>query len=316
MSILAVEIGGTKLQAALGTPDGVINRTERGSARDARDAEEILSWFDESVPDLLRDAERNASPVTSIGVGFGGPVETGTGSVIVSHQVSGWSGFALRDWFEDRFNLPVGVANDSSAAGWAEYCRGAGRGCTHFCYMNIGSGIGGGLVIDGKLHDGQGRGASEIGHTYVPNWQADAPGQPAKLEDLCSGWAIERYVKSQPDAFATSALAQPCQGNPERFACAMLGDAAKGGDAFAVDVIDRVAESISVALCNVLALTHVERIAMGGGVSLLGDVLLDPIRRHVAERVFGPYQDRYEIVPCELGESVVLVGALLLAPTG
>ena len=123
-------------------------------------------------------------------------------------------------------------------------------------------------------------------------------------------------MKSQPEAFAKSALAKLCQGDPERFTCDMLGDAAGAKDAFASEVLDQVADSIGVALCNVLALTHVERIALGGGVSLLGDVLLEPIRRHVADRVFGPYRDRYEIVPCELGESVVLVGALLLAPRG
>jgi glucokinase len=93
----------------------------------------------------------------------------------------------------------------------------------------------------------------------------------------------------------------------------MLADAAREGDTFALSEIDRVARFVGIALANVITLFHPERIAMGGGVSLMGDVLLDPLRRYVADRTFGPFRGRYRILPCELAESVVVVGALLLA---
>ena len=308
--LAGIEIGGTKLQAVIGREDGSILASRRGAVCPERGAPGILEWIERETQTLI--AESGARPA-AIGVGFGGPVESATGTVLVSHQIPGWEGFALRPWFEERFGLPTVVANDANAAGWAEFCAGAGRGTRNFCYMNIGSGIGGALVIGGRLHDGQGRGASEIGHTYVPDWTSPSPGQADKLEHLCSGWSIEKRLRARKNFPASGPLMRLCGGNAETITCAMLADAARAGDADAIEELDRVGCAVGIALSNVITLIHPERVAMGGGVSLMGDVLLDPIRRHVAQRVFGPFRGRYEIVPCALGESVVLVGALLLA---
>lgn len=311
--VLAAEIGGTKLQAALGTPDGAILASERGAAPVEGGAAAIVGWFAEPMARLIARAKSEGKKTTGIGVGFGGPVDSAAGTVLVSHQVAGWDGFPLKAWFENAFHLPVTIANDSNAAGWAEYCVGAGKGTRHFAYTNIGSGIGGAIVMDGRLHDGQGFGAGELGHTYVPDWTSGAAGTPNKLENLCSGWSIEKRLRAAAPP-PGSPLAQLCAGGPQNITCGMLGEAARLGDPLALEEIDRVAQSVAVALCNLIALFHPERIALGGGVSLLGGVLLDPICRHVDARVFGPFRNRYEIVPCALGESVVVVGGLLLAP--
>ncbi len=308
--VVGVEIGGTKLQAALGTEEGEIVLTRRGAAPHGG-AEPILEWFARELPELLKDVPSGGKAVR-IGVGFGGPVDSATGTVLTSHQVEGWSGFALKPWFEKRFGIETHVFNDSNSAGWAEYCLGAGRGTRHFMYSNIGSGIGGALIIDGRLHDGQGRGASEIGHTFVPDWSDPTPGATRKLEDLCSGWAIERRVRSDADPSLNTPLGELCNGHAHEITCAMLGEAAQRGDARAGDEIERVAQTIGLALANAVTLFHPERIALGGGVSLMGEVLLDPVRRWASQYAFGPFRDRFEIVPCELGESVVLAGAILL----
>ena len=314
--VLGIEIGGTKLQAALGTSDGEILARERGKAPADEGAEAILKWFDGAVPALLENAASRGRSVAGMGVGFGGPVETATGTVLLSHQVGGWEGRPLKVWFEDRFELPAVVANDSNAAGWAEYCLGAGRGTRHFCYMNIGSGIGGALVIDGKLHDGQGFGAGEVGHTHVPDWTSPEPGAADKLEHLCSGWSIERRIRSTAAFAPGSALHRLCEGDRERISCALVAEAARQGDSECLEAIDRVAQTAGLALANVITLVHPERVAIGGGVALMGKVLLEPLRRYVDEKVFSQFRGRYEIVPCALGESVVLAGALLLAPKG
>ncbi|HNR30129.1 MAG TPA: ROK family protein [Candidatus Hydrogenedentes bacterium] len=309
-TLMAVEIGGTKLQVALGRPDGTILATRRGAVDPAGGAAGILAWIEGETHRLI---DATGTQPTGIGVGFGGPVDSATGAVLVSHQIAGWEGFALRPWFEDRFHAPAIIANDANAAGWAEYCLGAGRGTRYFCYMNIGSGIGGALILDGRLLDGQGRGAGEIGHTYVPDWRSGAPGAADKLEHLCSGWAIEQRLRARRDYPPDSPIMRLCNGDPAAIDCAALAEAARAGDPDALDEIDRVADSVGIALANVITLFHPERIALGGGVSLMGDVLIAPVRRNVARRVFGPFRDRYEIVPCALAESVVIVGALLLA---
>ena len=115
---LGVEIGGTKLQAALGTLDGEIIQTRRGAVSTPR-ALDILAWFEREIPGLLEHARAQGKTVEGIGVGFGGPIDSASGRVIVSHQVDGWDGVDLRGWFEKTFQLPVAVFNDSNAAGWA-----------------------------------------------------------------------------------------------------------------------------------------------------------------------------------------------------
>jgi len=308
--IIAVEIGGTKLQAAIGTPEGKILRAERGRVNPEKGAAGILDWVTARVEELVAACGGAAS---AIGVGFGGPVESATGAVLVSHQIAGWEGVALKTLLEGRFSLPVVVANDANAAGWAEYRLGAGRGARQFFYMNIGSGIGGALVVDGKLHDGQGRGAGEIGHTWVPDWTADAPGRADKLENLCSGWSIERRIRGWADLDPATSLGHCCGGDPARLTCALLADAARQGDPRALEEIHRVAQTAALALANVVTLFHPEVIALGGGVSLMGDVLLNPLTEALDTRAFGPYRGRYRLTPCQLEEDVVVVGALLLA---
>jgi glucokinase len=309
MQRIGIEIGGSKLQAALGDAKGRIVTLRKYDVPRSAGAPAILDWCESVVPELIAES----GGVESVGVGFGGPVDTASGVAVRSHQVSGWDGVPIRDRFADCFGVPVSVWNDSNAAGWAEYVCGAGRGTNPFCYMNIGSGIGGAIVIDGRLHNGQGLGAAEIGHTYVPDPLASEPGQPVKLEDRCSGWSIERYLREDAPIPDASELLKVVNGDRSQITCALVGKCADAGDETAVAIVDEVACSIAVALANVLALLHPECIAIGGGVGLMGETLLEPIRRHLDPLVFGPYQGRYRIVPCELGDQVVVVGALLLA---
>ncbi|MFM1921034.1 MAG: hypothetical protein RLZZ303_2668 [Candidatus Hydrogenedentota bacterium] len=311
--IAALEIGGTKLQAALGTGAGEILATLRHTVDLERGVPGILEWCRDALLQLEAEAQRRGARVAAVGVGFGGPIETASGRVFTSHQVSGWNGVNLVEAFSGGCRRRVVVANDSSAAGWAEYCLGSGKGTRHFVYMNIGSGIGGALVLDGKLYDGQGFGAGEIGHTWVSDWSSREPGASEKLENLCSGWAIERCVRQWSTLEAGTPLHALTQGDCARLTCAMLGEAAALGDVRAGEELDRVAGSVALALANVLALIQPERIALGGGVSLIGEPLIGRIRERLDGLAFGPCRGRYDVVPCGLGEAVVLHGALLLA---
>ncbi len=313
--IIAAEIGGTKLQAALGRYDGTILARRRGSVPKGTDAEGILSWFPGAIDELRHESSQFGGIIEQVGVGFGGPIDTPSGRVLKSHQVGGWDDFPLRVWFERKTGLRTTIANDSNAAGWGEYKRGAGRGTKTFCYMNVGSGIGGALIVDGKLHDGQGIGAFEMGHTRIPDLGDEHhPGTP-KLEDRCSGWALEHQFHVRPLKLGTPLL-DLAGGRPEHVTGAMIGEAATRGDDLAIAAIDVLARRLGFAMANAITLIHPERFAVGGGVGLLGEVLLRPVRQYVNEFVFEPYRDRYEIVSAELNEDVVLVGALLLASGG
>jgi glucokinase len=313
MTVLGVEIGGTKLQAALGTRDGEILELKSVRANRMRGAAGICEQIEKLIGGVLA---ANQGDPEAIGVGFGGPVDTAAGTVLVSHQVSGWENFALRDWFEERFGLPCRLENDSNTAGWAEYRLGAGQSCRHMVYMNIGSGIGGALVIDGALHDGQGRGAGEIGHMWVPDfWEGvDRPGKPDKLENLCSAWSIEHHLQQIDSIDRFSAFYEPTGGDPMKMTAPILAEAAAKSAPEAMDILDKIAEMIGMALANIIDLLHPERIVIGGGFAQTGEPLFERLRRVADRRVIGPFRGKYEILPAQLEQNVVVAGALLLAP--
>ena len=138
---------------------------------------------------------------------------------------------------------------------------GAGKGTQHFFYANIGSGIGGAFIIGGRLHDGQGFGAGELGYTRVPDWTSPIPGASDTLERLCSGWAIERRIQEallEPDA----PLARLSKGKPQNRTCAMLAEAMRQGDPYACAEIERIAHALGLAIANVITLAHPERVAV------------------------------------------------------
>jgi glucokinase len=309
--LIGVEIGGAKLQLALGTPQGELLETRRAEVSAAHGAAGILAWLKEELPTLAALATNYHAKISAIGVGFGGPIDNVTGRALQSVQIPGWQDFPLIDWFETQFGLPTCVENDSNAAAWGEYRRGAGRGAKNFFYTNIGSGIGGGLIIDGALYNAGGCGAGEFGHTYVPDWSSNTPGAAVQLENLCSGWAIEKRLRAAGYVPEDSLLYKLAQGIIERIDCRLLGQAAATGDPFALQEIERVAASLGLALANVQSLFNPDLIAIGGGVANMGEVLLEPIRRHAQARKFVTSRGR--IVACELKDTVVLVGAILLA---
>jgi glucokinase len=171
---------------------------------------------------------------------------------------------------------------------------GAGKGLSPRFYITIGSGIGGGLILHGEIYRGCGRGAAEIGHLRAACQDGDRIGY-RPLEDLASGWGIESRAGHADSA-------------------AGIGLKAARGDAQAKEVLERAWSYLAEGICHVLALVAPRRIVIGGGVALLGEELLfQPLRRLVADRVFKPFANDYDIVPAALGETVVVQGALALA---
>lgn len=310
---IGVEIGGTKTQVALGDETGKVLRLLQERVVLADGAAGILRWVGEQVGGLIARQREYDGRVAAICVGFGGFIESSTGRILTSVQVEGWKDVPLRGWFEERFPVPAFILNDTVAGGYGEYHLGSGRGVRNFFYFNIGSGIGGALILDGRCYDGQGYGAAYFGHTYLPDWTASEPGRPRKVEDLCSGWAIERRLRSPGYVPASSSLVALAGGDGANLTCALLGRAAAAGDAFALAEIDRIARSLGIGLANVLTFTSVQRVSIGGGVANLGEVLLAPLRGYADEYVLLTNRGRYNVVQCTFGDAAVLVGAILYA---
>ena len=259
---LGCEIGGSKLQVGVCDRRGKLQQLVREPVVRRNGAAGILRQFQRLIPPLLANHS-----VRAIGVGFGGPVDIESGTGIVSHQIKGWDNFQVRKWFRRQFGLPVALENDQNCAALAEAAIGAGKGLRRVCYITVGTGIGGGLVIDGQIYNGR-YGAAEIGHMRL--WHT---GRWRTVESLAAGLAIEQGISTVPQA----------------------------------------ARHLGVAIANTIALVNPDIVIVGGGVSLAGQKFFRPLRQRVRQLVFASFQNNYRIVPPQLGQSVVVVGAALLA---
>ena len=311
--LLGIEIGGTKLQLGLGKGDGKIVDLWRGTVNPDAGGEGIRQQIVAAFPELLASAKVDRSQLRGIGVGFGGPTDDETQTVIQSHQIEGWNGFPLAAWLLEMFSVPAAICNDADVAGLAEATIGAGKGLSPVFYITVGSGIGGGLIINGVIYRGQGKGAAEIGHLKVKKHLSEPTSPLVTIEDLASGWGIanatEWLHRSREDL---SAFRQHTPTGP--FTAPTVAAAARAGDWNAQMILHHAIDALSQAICHVIALLCPKRIVIGGGVSMMGDDLFfDPLRRYVAENVFAPFAGLTDIVPAALGEEVVLHGALALA---
>lgn len=293
---LGIEIGGTKLQLGLGEGDGILAGLWRGTVDVAAGPEGIRRQITAAVPELLARSGIDRARLRGVGIGFGGPVDDATHTIIKSHQIEGWDDFPLADWIADVVGLPAVLSNDADVAGLGEALFGAGKGLSPLFYVTIGSGIGGGLIIDGAIYRGCGRGAAEIGHLRIP-----FQGEFVPLEQIASGWGIERQ-------------AHRALGGIKTLPATVVADAALQGVTAAQEVLSNAWTALAEAICHVITLLCPRRIVIGGGVALMGEKLLfEPLRQLVAERVFKPFAGLTDIVPAALGEEMVVHGALALA---
>ncbi|HKB05079.1 MAG TPA: ROK family protein [Gemmataceae bacterium] len=311
---LGIEIGGTKLQLGVGPGDGRLLGLWRGAVDAAAGGDGIRREIVAAVPELLAQAGVDRGAARGVGVGFGGPVDDGTRTVIKSHQVAGWDGFPLADWLGEALGLRAALGNDADVAGLAEALFGAGKGLSPVLYMTIGSGIGGGLVVNGEILRGTGRGAAEIGHLKVRDPRA-ADGSLETLENIASGWAIGRYARELAShAPAAGGKLIELAGSVAGITAETVAAAAAAGDPLAGRVLGDAIDALADAICAAIVLVCPRRVVIGGGVSLIGEELLfAPLRKRIAGRVFPPFAGLTDVVPAALGESVVVHGALALA---
>lgn len=309
---LGIEIGGTKLQLGLGAGDGHIVKLWRGTVEPAQGGEGIRQQILAAFPELLATAGVSKYDLKGIGVGFGGPTDDDTQTVITSHQIVGWDGFPLADWLTDVLELPTVICNDADVAGLAEALFGAGKGLSPIFYITVGTGIGGGLIINGEIYRGVGRGAAEIGHVR-PVHPAKTPRSGDVLEHLASGTGIENGIAvARGYGFDQPIATKSSDGRPSAKEIATA--AAEEDNTAARVTLDEAAQGLAEGICTVIKLLCPRRIVIGGGVSLIGeDWFFWPIRKFVAERGFPPFAGLTEIVPAALGEEVVVHGALALA---
>jgi glucokinase len=307
MMFLGIEIGGTKLQFGLGDAEnGRLVALRRADVRPADGAEGIRRQIHEIAAPLVEEFS-----VRAIGFGFGGPVDVVAGRTVKSHHVTGWDDFPLAEWCRGTLARPTAVGNDSDMAGLGEAWFGAGRGRRVVFYTNVGSGIGGALVVGGRVYIGGAGIASELGHLR-PGPEAETPEQIVELAS--SGWAIARAARGDAGLAAELERRHGCP--TDQLTSKMVAEAAAAGNEAAIRIFRRATRTYGWAIAQMMTLLAPEVVVVGGGVPLAGEALFfEPLREAVDRYSFPPLRGKCAIVPAQLGEEVVVHGALALART-
>ena len=298
-NFIGLEIGGTKLQ--LVCADVSLNIDKQLSLEVIK--EDGAKGIQQQIKEGIQKIKGHKKPA-AIGVGFGGPVNYKTGKISVSHQIEGWEDFNLQQWLQELTGVPVFIDNDANVAALGEAVHGAGAAYEIVFYMTIGSGIGGGMVVNKKIYHGAYPGEVEVGHLRL-NKQGDT------LESECSGWAVDKKIRT--------AIAQP-----ESMLAKLVGDVTKGeakflqeaigkGDGKAKEILHETAGNLAFALSHVVHLFHPEIIIIGGGLSLLSEYLSDEITLALPKYVMRAFLPPPKIKIASLGKNVVPIGALELA---
>jgi glucokinase len=310
-AVITVDIGGTKILAALFSPDGKMLASSVKPTLADEGVNAVVHRLCSTISGLLNDNNLRASQLAGIGIACAGGIDTGRGVVVTpSPNMPGWSDVPLADIVREKFGVNIFVLNDASAAALGEHRYGAGRGVRNLVLITLGTGIGGGIIIEDELYLGAVGGAGELGHMTVA---ADGPkcgcGNTGCLEMLASGRAVARDAIARLRQGASSSLTEMVNGDIEKIAAEQVGAAARRGDPLACDIIYRTAFYLGIGLVNAVNIFNPEMIVIGGGMADLGDMLIAPGRRMIAERAFSVSSGTVRVETAQLGNEAGVYGA-------
>jgi len=311
---IGVDVGGTKVAAGLVDSSGtILARTRRPTpSASPADVEDVIA---ECVRELVDDPAA-AAGVEAVGIGAAGFITADRSVVLVAPNLS-WRNEPLREAVAERIGLPVVVENDGNAAAWAEFRFGAGRGEQHLVVVTVGTGIGGGIVLNGELYRGRYGIGAEFGHMRVSeSGRRCGCGQHGCWEQYCSGRALLHEAREIADVQRGygKRLLELGDGRPEGIEAIEVTQAAREGDPAALDCFEEVGSWLGQGLADLAAVLDPGAFVIGGGVADAGELLVAPARRVFDERLTGTHaRPQAEIRLAELGNDAGLVGAADLA---
>ena len=313
---MGVDLGGTNLRAAIvDTDTGQFTHLTSVPtlARYGHDA--VMTRMADLIEQVIASSGLTKSDVGGVGIGAPGVLDLDRGLTLFLPNLPGtWPNVPLRDAIADRVRLPTALLNDARAMTLGEWRFGAGRGVETMACLGIGTGIGGGLIINGRLHLGIGGTGGELGHQTIDfNGPLCGCGNRGCLEAFASGPAIAAMGVKAVMQGLTTRIGEMVEYDLNRITPRVIYEAARHGDAIAQDIFEQAGYYIGIAVSTVLVSVGPRKVVIGGGVSQAGDLLLDPIRRTVSDRVHVMPVEQVAIVPAELGSNAGLIGTAIWA---
>ncbi|MFH1877590.1 MAG: ROK family protein [Candidatus Omnitrophota bacterium] len=313
--VIGVDIGGTKIAAGVVSAKSgklkhkVVLPTLASKGRDASIAQVFRS-----IKEVLDISSVTIEDIEGIGLCAPGPLDPVAGIVHNPPNLPGWKEVPLSAMAEKEFKVKARLENDANAAGMAEVKWGAAKGYKNVFYVTVSTGIGTAIIIDGKIYHGKNGMAGEGGHmtiNYDGKDEVCGCGNTGCIEALASGTntekALIKKIKENPEL--TTSLLDMADGRPEKITMVTIGEAAREGDELALETIKNQGRLIGIWLGSMISLLDPEIIVIGGGVSMLGDILFSEIRANIATHSINIFADKTPVVPAELKTNVGILGA-------
>ena len=314
LPVLAIDLGGTKIITAIIANSGQVMAKEYYLTLADEGPQSVIEKIFSAIDRLLSLRNIGSSQLASISIAAAGAINFDKGLITSSPNLPGWDAVPLRDIIKEKYRVITFLINDASAAALGEHRLGAGRGVSNLIYLTVSTGIGGGIIINGKLYSGQSGGAGEIGHMTIDvNGPRCNCGNTGCFEVLASGTAVAKEAIRRIRQEERSSLIEIVAGKIENITAEKVEVAARGGDSLALDIISRAAIYLGVGMVNLVNIFNPEMIIVGGGMAKMGDLLLNPARQVVKERAFQLSAQAVRIVPAQLGEDAGVLGAAIFA---
>jgi glucokinase len=307
--VLAVDLGGTKICSALVNLKGQVIKQDMCLTMPDGGFERVADRILTSLKRVMPEGEQPAG----IGVAVPAYIDHCTDRIIFSPNLK-WQDVDLKKKIEDGLGIPVWLDNDANLAALGEHRYGAGKGCNDLLYITVSTGVGGGLILGGKIYRGTFQGAGEFGHMIVDrNGPLCSCNNRGCLEALASGTAIKRDAQKLVNSGQGSRMLL-LAGSVEKVDAWVVGQAALDGDPEAQAILDRAGRNLGVAIANVVNLLNPEVFIIGGGVIYgVGDLILNPVRDEAYKNTYPPYRKYLKIIPAGLMSQSGILGAAALA---
>lgn len=305
---IGIDLGGTNIAGGLVDEDGKL-LARNGTPTKAHEGPDAVVG---RIAGLIEELRPKApGKIVGVGIGSPGPLHPTEGFIYSTPNMPGWDNYHLRDRVAEKTGLPVTVENDANCAVLAEAWRGAGRGCRTIVALTLGTGIGGGVVYDGKLVNGPTMSAGEVGHVTI-NYSGPkcGCGNHGCLEAYCGAAGIVSRAQDLLDKPGTVSLLRDwTEQGKEKLTPALISRAADKGDGVALSVLRDTGRLLGVGIASLVNLFAPEKVILGGGVAAAGETLFKAVREHVRRYAFAPASQEVEIVPAEMGNDAGIIGA-------
>ncbi len=312
--VLGVDLGGSKILTAVINRQGEIQSRDHRVTPAAKGPEAVIQAMLESIKRAIGQAGINSAELGAICIGAPGLSNPETGVVFTSPNLPRWENVPLKDIIEKKVGVQTFLTNDANAAALGEMYFGAAKSARNFIYVTISTGIGGGIIIGGEIYAGSLGTAGEIGHmTVAANGPKCNCGNTGCWETLASGTALAREAKAHIKAGAKTSILEHAGGDIAKVTAENIHRAALKGDALAKELIAQVSYYIGVGLANLINIFNPELIIIGGGLSNIGDMLLEPAYKVAGERAYRVAFDSVRFARPELGRNSGVIGAAAYA---